>query len=115
MNRREFSKHATLAGAAGLVLGASPLAQAQGMAPVEGTNYVRLSQRAPVSAPAGKIEVVEFFWYGCPHCHHFDPALSAWAAGGPGEGRAARGSLALADLVDQEVHRGQCLVRVAVQ
>lgn len=80
MNRREFSKHATLVGAAGLVLGASPLAQAQGGAPVEGTNYVRLSQRAPVSAPAGKIEVVEFFWYGCPHCHHFDPALSAWAA-----------------------------------
>ncbi len=26
----------------------------------------------------GKIEVIEFFWYGCPHCYHLEPALSAW-------------------------------------
>ena len=25
-----------------------------------------------------KIEVVEFFWYGCPHCYHLEPALKAW-------------------------------------
>jgi thiol:disulfide interchange protein DsbA len=31
-----------------------------------------------VSAPAGKIEVVEFFWYGCPHCNALEPALEAW-------------------------------------
>jgi thiol:disulfide interchange protein DsbA len=46
--------------------------------PVEGTHYVRLSQ--PLPAPAGgKIEVVEFFWYGCPHCNAFEPTLDAWA------------------------------------
>lgn len=25
-----------------------------------------------------KVEVIEFFWYGCPHCYHLEPALSAW-------------------------------------
>ena len=28
--------------------------------------------------PAGKIEVIEFFHYGCPHCRKFDPLLSQW-------------------------------------
>jgi thiol:disulfide interchange protein DsbA len=80
MNRREFSSQAL--GAAGLTLAPSWLssAHAQGAAPVEGTNYVKLSQTAPVSAPAGKVEVIEFFWYGCPHCNHFEPVLAAWAA-----------------------------------
>lgn len=27
---------------------------------------------------AGKIEVIEFFWYGCSHCYNFEPALKAW-------------------------------------
>ena len=26
----------------------------------------------------GKVEVIEFFWYGCPHCYDFEPELSAW-------------------------------------
>lgn len=78
MNRREFSLQA--ASALGLSLAGVPaVSQAQG-GPVEGQNYVRLSQAAPVSAPAGAVEVVEFFWYGCPHCYHFEPALTAWVA-----------------------------------
>jgi thiol:disulfide interchange protein DsbA len=32
-----------------------------------------------VEAPAGKIEVVEFFWYNCPHCNAFEPAFEAWS------------------------------------
>lgn len=75
MNRREFSIHAL--GALGVSTGLPGLAFAQG-GPVEGTHYVRLSQAAPVSAPAGKIEVVEFFWYGCNHCYNFEPFLAAW-------------------------------------
>ena len=80
MNRREFSTQAL--GIAGLTLapGAWSVAQAQGASPIEGTNYVKLSQNAPVSAPAGKVEVVEFFWYGCTHCNHFEPYLAAWVA-----------------------------------
>ena len=77
MNRREFSIH-TL-GTIGLSAGLPGLALAQGT-PVEGKQYVRLSQAAPVSAPAGKVEVVEFFWYGCGHCNDFEPTLAAWVA-----------------------------------
>ena len=72
MKRREFS--GLLAAGIGAVAG--PL-QAQG-GPVEGTHYVRLAKPAPVSVPAGKVEVVEFFWYGCPHCNALEPALEAW-------------------------------------
>lgn len=73
MKRREFSG---LLAAAGIGAAAGPL-QAQG-GPIEGTHYVRLAKPAPVSVPAGKIEVVEFFWYGCPHCNALEPALEAW-------------------------------------
>ncbi|RZL07507.1 MAG: thiol:disulfide interchange protein DsbA/DsbL [Rubrivivax sp.] len=83
MNRREFSKQTAALGALnglGLVAGLAPWQAAHAADPAEGTNYVTLAQRAPVSSPAGKIEVVEFFWYGCPHCNHFEPSLAAWAA-----------------------------------
>jgi thiol:disulfide interchange protein DsbA len=40
---------------------------------------VRLGNPVAVSAPAGKIEVIEFFWYGCPHCNDFEPMLDSWA------------------------------------
>jgi thiol:disulfide interchange protein DsbA len=74
LHRREFS--AALVGAGALAVGLPAAAQG---GPVEGTHYVRLSQPVTVSAPAGKVEVLEFFWYGCPHCHAFEPALDAWA------------------------------------
>ena len=73
MKRRQF--HGLLA----LGLGTpAATALAQAGAPVEGVHYLRLSKPAPVSAPTGKIEVVEFFWYGCPHCNALEPALEAW-------------------------------------
>jgi thiol:disulfide interchange protein DsbA len=76
MKRRDFSIH--LAGT-GLALAAAGTAHAQG-APVEGQQYVRLSTPAPVSLPADKkIEVVEFFWYECPHCYAFEPILEPWS------------------------------------
>ncbi|RZL08199.1 MAG: thiol:disulfide interchange protein DsbA/DsbL, partial [Rubrivivax sp.] len=65
MNRREFSKQTAALGALnglGLVAGLAPWQAAHAADPAEGTNYVTLAQRAPVSSPAGKIEVVEFFW-----------------------------------------------------
>jgi thiol:disulfide interchange protein DsbA len=43
----------------------------------DGVEYRTLP--APQATEAkGKIEVLEFFWYGCPHCHDFDPELQAW-------------------------------------
>ena len=74
MKRRDFS--AQLAAAAlGLPFAGQVLAQG---APVEGQNYVRLSQPVPVPS-TGKIDVIEFFWYGCPHCFAFEPTLDAWS------------------------------------
>lgn len=43
----------------------------------EGENYIRLASPLP-TLHKDKIEVVEFFWYGCVHCYHFEPALQAW-------------------------------------
>lgn len=78
MKRREFSALAASLGLGGLGLSLSQQAGAQGGPIVEGTHYVRLSQPQPTQAPAGKIEVIEFFWYGCPHCFAFDPTLEGW-------------------------------------
>lgn len=43
-----------------------------------GKTYVELVNPVPVSEP-GKIEVVELFWYGCPHCYAFEPTINPWA------------------------------------
>ena len=78
LTRRDFTHR--LLGAAGAALAAPALAQA----PVEGVHYVRLAEPVPVAVP-GKIEVIEFFWYECPHCNAFEPALDAWAKKLPDE------------------------------
>lgn len=75
MNRRDFST--ALVGATGLAGAAlSTTAQAQGGL-VEGQHYLRLPSPAPTSSP-GKVEVVEFFMYSCPHCNALEPQLAAW-------------------------------------
>jgi thiol:disulfide interchange protein DsbA len=43
----------------------------------EGKNYVRLRNPQPVET-GNKIEVIEFFSYGCPHCAHLEPELEGW-------------------------------------
>lgn len=49
-----------------------------------GRQYTELSSPVPVSQP-GKIEVVELFWYGCPHCYQFEPTLNPWVEKLPGD------------------------------
>jgi thiol:disulfide interchange protein DsbA len=44
----------------------------------EGVNYTRLVPAQPTDAPAGQVEVLEFFWYGCPHCYALEPTIEAW-------------------------------------
>jgi thiol:disulfide interchange protein DsbA len=44
----------------------------------EGVNYTRLVPAQPTSVPAGQIEVLEFFWYACPHCYALDPLIESW-------------------------------------
>jgi len=55
----------------------SVLAMAQGRPIEEGFDYRSLPVAQAVEQK-GKVEVLEFFWYGCPHCHDFEPELSAW-------------------------------------
>ncbi|HEY0634319.1 MAG TPA: thiol:disulfide interchange protein DsbA/DsbL [Gammaproteobacteria bacterium] len=43
----------------------------------EGIDYQLLSRAQPVASD-GTVEVVELFWYGCPHCYHFEPHLQGW-------------------------------------
>ena len=75
MKRRNFS--ALLASAPVLgATGAANHALAQG-GPIEGRQYMVLNP--PLPTTPGKIEVVEFFWYGCPHCFAFEPTIEAWA------------------------------------
>lgn len=45
--------------------------------PREGVDFRVLPVAQPTEAK-GKVEVIEFFWYGCPHCSEFDPDLQAW-------------------------------------
>ena len=80
MKRRDFSLACGVAaGAAWLPTGAS----AQAKPPQAGTDYLVVEKPAGVEAPAGKIEVVEFFWYSCSHCNAFEPALEGWIKRAP--------------------------------
>lgn len=45
----------------------------------EGVNYTVFRPPQPTELK-NKIEVTEFFWYGCSHCFHLEPALERWAA-----------------------------------
>ncbi len=56
----------------------------------EGTHFDRLVPSQPTVGGADKIEVAEFFWYGCPHCYDFEPALNRWNAGKPANVRFVR-------------------------
>jgi thiol:disulfide interchange protein DsbA len=57
-------------------LGAPFAARAQQLRP--GSDYTVLKPELPVETQ-GKIEVLEFFWYGCPHCYSLEPLLETWA------------------------------------
>ena len=48
----------------------------------EGLQYVPITPKPPVGS-GDAVEVVEFFWYGCPHCRDFEPTLMKWSEGVP--------------------------------
>jgi thiol:disulfide interchange protein DsbA len=81
MKRRAFSTAASaLLATAGW---STSQVQAQVKKMEEGTDYLALAKLAPVEAPKGKVEVIEFFWYNCPHCNAFEPAFDAWMKKAP--------------------------------
>jgi thiol:disulfide interchange protein DsbA len=56
-----------------VLLMAAPLAWAQGK-----YQYTELKPPQPVEAQGKNVEVVEFFWYGCPHCYNLEPLIETW-------------------------------------
>ena len=63
---------------AALTVGASLSLPAAALAQTAGRDYTVLNPAQPTDSP-GKVEVLEFFSYGCPHCSDFSPLLSLWA------------------------------------
>lgn len=53
------------------------LAGSAGLSPAQENRFYVLSPPVPTDAE-GKIEVLEFFYYSCPHCRDFDPLLREW-------------------------------------
>jgi thiol:disulfide interchange protein DsbA len=49
---------------------------------VEGKNYQLIVPAQPTGSAPDKVDVVEVFWYGCPHCFHLDPVLESWSKTG---------------------------------
>ena len=84
MKRREFSlSTASAVAASALTLPLSMNAQAQARAFKEGKDFIKLKKPVATDASAGKVEVIEFFWYSCPHCNAFEPAFEAWVKNAP--------------------------------
>ena len=78
MLRREFHSSALKAAAFAALAWPAAGALAQGKPPVDGVDFLTLDKPASVESAPGKVEVVEFFWYSCPHCNAFEPMLEAW-------------------------------------
>lgn len=49
---------------------------------INGVRYKLVKPAQPLADPR-KIEVIEFFWYGCPHCYFLEPALKQWLQSQP--------------------------------
>lgn len=60
-----------------LLLSSHAFADAPATSFKQGQDFDLTTQVIPTDSQ-NKIEVVELFWYGCPHCYHMEPVLSAW-------------------------------------
>lgn len=56
---------------------AAPVSLALRAQPRGDAGYSTLASALPVDNPS-KIEITEFFWYGCIHCYNLEPAIEAW-------------------------------------
>ena len=84
MKRRDFNLSSLTASVSALSLPAwaqAPAAKPVAGPPIklsEGKDYNRLEHPQANEVGAGNIEVIEFFWYSCPHCNAFEPTLAQW-------------------------------------
>jgi thiol:disulfide interchange protein DsbA len=58
-------------------LGAAPLVLPFASFAQQG-NFIEIKPPVPVDSAPGKVEVIEFFWYGCIHCYNLEPRLETW-------------------------------------
>lgn len=58
----------------GLMVGAAPVMAEEFK---EGVNYELVTPPQPTTT-GDKVEVLELFWYGCPHCFRFEPFIERW-------------------------------------
>lgn len=79
MQRRLFSTLA-LTTSAGLGV---PAAWAQAALFKSGKDYLTLERPVATESGTGKIELIEFFWYSCPHCNQFEPRFAQWVKNAP--------------------------------
>jgi len=79
------SQNKLLAAVASTVAAAtsSTQAAAAGAQWQDGVNYTRVVPAQPTNVAAGQVEVLEFFWYACPHCYALEPAVTAWLKSKP--------------------------------
>jgi thiol:disulfide interchange protein DsbA len=77
-NLASWTRHVIFAGMLCLVAGAASAA----VELQQGVNYKLLHPAQPTSVAPGKVEVVEVFWYACPHCFVLEPKLEGWAHAG---------------------------------
>ena len=78
VNRRDFSNHLMSMGIASAAVGTALPVAAQNDGPREGAQFTRVEPPVPPAAN-GKIEVLEFFSYACPHCNAFEPSVQVWS------------------------------------
>ena len=90
MNRTKIFVLAALTAAAAFL---APAVSAQ---PKAGADYTELKAAQPVEAK-GKVEVLEFFWYRCPHCYSLEPVLEPWTKKLPADVQFRRIPAVLAD------------------
>ena len=74
--------HLLAAVASTVAAATSAAAAATGSQWPEGS-YTRVVPAQPTDAPAGQVEVLEFFWYACPHCYALEPLVQTWEKSKP--------------------------------
>lgn len=99
-DRRNFM---CAAGTVGVFCATSLPVQAQSQ-PQLGREYRALQTPQPVEAPSGKVEVIEFFAYWCPHCHSLEPVLADWKKRLPGDVLFRREHVSFRETRIQQLH-----------
>ena len=62
-----------------------------------GKDYMVLERPVPTDVGPGKVELLEFFWYSCPHCNKFEPTFAQWVKDAPKDVTVRRVPIAFRD------------------